>query len=255
MGRKLSKAEPSPAKTATQEEEEKATPVPSEGQECEQSPPATADPAGEGGGVPEALVGDMPDVQPHAIQEQARKEAEIEKATENASEMRDSSGNKFDPEIHRVGEDGQPVLTPTGRFSKAKGKGRKASPKLGGLPAEVKPDPEAQTRAQARAAGITLANMGLAIAQGLGGEEFKPSEEERVMLEAGTADYCEAKGVSDLPPGLALASIWGAYLLPKFAKPKTRSRLGAFWEKIKARIQNWRAKRASKEAEKAVDDV
>jgi hypothetical protein len=93
-------------------------------------------------------------------------------------------------------------------------------------------DKDAQNRMQARASGTMAANLVLQIGIVAGGEEWHPRRDEqsgldeKMMLENAFADYFEATGKTDIPPGMALTVAIGAYALPRFTMPKTQSRLG-----------------------------
>jgi hypothetical protein len=97
---------------------------------------------------------------------------------------------------------------------------------------EVKADPEAQAKMQARASGKMAANLLMTLGVVAGGEEWQPLKDpqsgldEKQMLESAFGDYFEATGKTDIPPGMALTVAIGGYMLPRFTMPKTRSRMG-----------------------------
>jgi len=85
---------------------------------------------------------------------------------------------------------------------------------------------------QARATGVASANMLISLGRAIGGEEWKPIKnteykiDEKLNLENAFADYFEATGKTDIPPGMALTIAVGAYALPRFTMPATQKRAG-----------------------------
>lgn len=64
------------------------------------------------------LVGDVPEVQQHAVDAHNQKENEKIEKQESLAGERDSAGNLFDPLMHLVDDNGNPVLTKTGKYRK-----------------------------------------------------------------------------------------------------------------------------------------
>ena len=77
------------------------------------------------------------------------------------------------------------------------------------------------------------------------GDEWKPDANERKVMETTYGDYMVAQGITDIPPGVAVALVTFAYVSPRFAKPKTRTWFGARWEGVKSWYQSQKAKRAN----------
>ena len=97
----------------------------------------------------------------------------------------------------------------------------------------------------AQANGESSALMLISLAQGVGGEEWKPVKGEKENLSAAFAAYYQAKGIPDLPPGVILVSALLAYTLPRLQKPVTKSKL--------MKLKKWigsKFRRHKKEAEK-----
>ena len=198
----------------------------------------------------ESIAGDlsasMPEVQEHALEQERLNESE---KLAQYSHLKDRDGGSFDPSIHKTGKNGEPTLSPKGLLIKKPGRkpgaGGADSPKrtssvVGGTQNGTT-DKNAQARLQARASGTMAANLVLQIGIVAGGEEWHPRRDEqtgldeKLMLENAFADYFEATGKTDIPPGMALTVAIGAYALPRFTMPKTQSRVG----KLKEVIKKW----------------
>lgn len=215
-------------------------------------------PEGKGGGEPSPagstanlesiaskLSEEMPQVQEHAIEQEKLNENE---KLAQFSHLKDRDGNGFDPSIHKTNKAGEPTLSPKGLLIKKPGRkpgqGVKSAPGaqtsvVGG--AQQGPDKSEVARIQARASGTMAANLAIQIGIVAGGDEWQPRFDEasglneKVMLESAFADYFEATGKTDIPPGMALTVAIGAYALPRFTMPKTQTRLG----KLKKGIKQW----------------
>lgn len=193
--------------------------------------------------IAEQLSADMPDVQEHAIEQEKLNEDE---RLAQYSHLKDRDGNSFDPSIHRTNKHGEPTLSTKGALVKKSGRkaGRAGSAKshVGGTAGtSAATDKDAQLRMQARASGTMAANLILQIGIVTGGDEWHPRRDEetgldeKLMLENSFADYFEATGKTDIPPAMALTVAIGAYALPRFTMPKTRSRLS----KAKNALKKW----------------
>lgn len=204
--------------------------------------------------IAQTLVDNLPDVQPHAI-------AEHEKRTEENAQLTDRDGTVFDQTVHKTGPDGRPTISKTGRFMRKPGAGRgvidqsssgmnKPQSIIGGVQngnggnsGATVSDSEAALL-QARAAGKMAANLLLTLGVVAGGEEWQPLKrkesglDEKEMLETAFADYFAATGKTDIPPGMALTVAVGAYALPRFTMPKTRTRMQKLGDWIKTKIAN-----------------
>lgn len=135
-----------------------------------------------------------------------------------AEKILDSAGDEFDPEIHILKRDGTPSYTKSGRFRK------KVTRK------KTETEPDAPNPYLAAAIG-TVATIEMA-AVTLGGDEFRYIKDKKAGIDERQtgidtfAQYYEAKGIEDFPPGIALA-IWAiAYAGPRLAQPQVRERFG-----------------------------
>jgi hypothetical protein len=183
--------------------------------------------------IGDTLAQSMPDVQEHAIQQEASKQDAVKQANNGIT---DRAGNSFDASIHKVNKQGEPTLTTHGNCilkPKSKSADRPAGGSfIGGRHNQPEPDKALQAQnAQSRASGAMAANLLLTLGIVIGGEEWKPAKDagtgtdEKAMLESAFADYFEATGKTDLPPSMTLLVAIGAYTLPRFTMPKTQTRI------------------------------
>lgn len=193
--------------------------------------------------IANSLADEMPEVQQHAIDHEADKQEQVKS---QYADLEDVDGNSFDPSIHKVNKQGEPTLSTKGKLIKKPGRksGQTAQGSksvIGGVSAPEQPklSPEDQTRMMARASGTMAANLLLTVGIIAGGEEWQPKRieamgtDEKAMLETAFADYFEATGRTDIPPGLALTAAIGGYMLPRFTMPKTRTRISKLKDWIK----------------------
>lgn len=180
--------------------------------------------------------------------------------------IRDKSGALFDPTIHAVKSDGSPSLTKSGYFRRKRGTGaRVIVPGAASIPpdearriAEQQAQAiEEQKRRKAMIAAQGISEIIFKSGYMLGGEEWLPIKndekqiDERRDMHTAWAEYCYARGVEDIPPGLLVAFVCSAYALPRFAGQETQKRLGAFatgLKRVKLWFENWRLKRGVKNA-------
>lgn len=105
-------------------------------------------------------------------------------------------------------------------------------------PAAPMPAPAAD---QFEAAGAAATAALIALGCTAFGEEWTPRRGEAETLQGAFAAYFKAKGVADIPPGLALTIAVLGYAGPRFTQPKTLTRLQQF----KLWFANLRARRAA----------
>lgn len=223
----------------------------SENQHNELAQDSTVDAAADTGAdvfadIAASLADNMPQVSDHAINE-AAEQARKNNANADGDGLFYKDGTPYDPEIHEI----SPV---TGKVVKKKrGGGKTKSKSQLPPPKNTAPAGPSQAEIQARAAGKMYANGLIALAVGIGGDEFNPRVDEatglneRDYLEQAFGEYCVATGKNDLPPGLVLTIAIGSYIVPRFNQPKTRTRLQRLkdWAASK-----WLARRAKKAGQK-----
>jgi len=215
----------------------------------------------------DTLADEMPTPQEHAMQSMEENAQPSQSVTDsNDDQPRDPYGRTFSEALHKTkkGSD-EPLLTKHGKLVckpgmkpdgaapardyKAENDRRKAS-YVGGQPKE--PTPAELESAKARATGRVAATMLISLGTAIGGDEWEPMVkpeyglDERKHLEAAFADYFEATGRTDFPPGAALSIAVGSYILPRFSKPKTQARVGGFFGWVKKKYVAWKTVRVAK---------
>lgn len=171
-------------------------------------------------------------------------EKERQKASAYATaDLRDRDGNPFDPTLHRTGPDGEPILSAAGNLQRKPGRRggqakRPTESRLNVPGGAVASEGGQDSTAVAIATVDGIQALGLMI----GGDEWAYQRDEKIGLDeraqgiSAFKNFFDAQGVVDIPPGLALA-IWGAsYAVPRFFRPKTRSRLKLGWEWARVKL-------------------
>jgi hypothetical protein len=196
------------------------------------------------------VSGDMPEVQQHAIDAEAKETEQTIKANEG---RKDKQGRAFDASIHKTGADGQPALNADGSLRIKPGWGspsfnKEAKPTNSRL--NVDPVRPMQSGPMlARDTGRQIASTIFALGIAVGGDEWRPIvdeqhgiDEQRSMQEA-WGRYCEATGMNDIPPGIALTITMVAYIGPRFAQPKTKARATTAYGWVKNTYIRWQLRR------------
>jgi hypothetical protein len=205
----------------------------------------------------ESLIAEIPEPQQHAI-DQAATDTAAEGGATAASVELDALGVPWNPEIHATSATtGKGVRTAKGAWRKRKGIKGSASYINDGAPKTDTKEPDqaevarATAEQQSRMAGAMVAQTMIYISIGIGGDEFAPKDiripggnvyNEKDMLSQVWGDYFAAKGVVDIPPGIALLGGLSMYYLPRLREPKVRERGGKFvrWIKEKSsRVFLW----------------
>lgn len=207
-------------------------------------------------GIAATLISEAPEPQPNAISQ-----ANDERA-EKAAADRDSEGTAYDATIHTGAKtaggawrkkSGRKPSIPGSSANGAAGANQSSRPKLN-LPGSAGASSgtvDAKV-VNARAGGTTAANLLIMLSVGIGGNEWLPRQppvipyDEKAALESAFADYFEAKGWEDLPPGWALVAGLGMYALPRFTMPVTQKRASGFRNWIAGKYITWKANRAKK---------
>jgi len=159
-------------------------------------------------------------------------QAETVEQVKAAQGNTDSAGTVFDPKLHAVSGDGEPSITPSGKFRKRRGVS-KVSMTNAGLQEQQQ---TAENKAAARAAGQLAADMLVGSAVTMLGDEWIPvgtsgdqepiKFDEHANLRRAFGDYFEAKGIHDFPPGIALSIAMTSYIMPRVAAgPETKTKL------------------------------
>lgn len=169
--------------------------------------------------------------------------------SEKHSHLVDKSGTPFNPEIHATDDSGEPLKTQAGNWRKKPGR------KPGDGPASslnTKPQQKASTQDSGQQAAYvsamtTVDSVGM-VARALGGESYAYQrimdetgkqvlvDERENGIEAFTRLY-EQKGVTDIPPGVAVV-LWGLmYLAPRLQQDKrAQSKIKLAWYWIRSKL-------------------
>lgn len=164
--------------------------------------------------------------------------------------LKDKNGFAFDPDIHKTKLDGTPKLTKGNQLWLKSGKrinNSKSFIKRGAAQPGAQPGSETDApgpgteAAHYEASGRVMAETIFSLGQMFFGPEWAPQQvagqiDERGQMSTAWAEYFRAKGLSDIPPGMAIAIAMGSYTLPRLAMPTTKSRftrLGAWFKNRK----------------------
>lgn len=213
----------------------------------------------------EGLLGDLetPEVQPHAV-EAARErraaaaqtqpqESTASTAARPVKGKSDNKGRAYDPAIHETGPDGKPLMNAEGYIKcKRGGAAQKVQRAAAGkFTPPTKPDPTKPAapnaealEAQVQATGATAAVLVVSLAQMVGGEDFKPETGEAEGMAGAFANYFRSKGISDIPPGTALAITLAAYIGKRWNRPKFAEKRKGLIFNIKRWWNDFRFRRA-----------
>lgn len=222
------------------------------------------------------IIGDIPEVQQHAI-DAFEQTQETKEDANSGSAKPDNAGVLFNPSLHASGDDGNGIITARGTWRKKRGTGsRVASSVASKTTKEVSPASGANASpapltseqiAAARQAGIAAAESMFMCGRMLGGEEWNPmvethvlSDGKKTVLDERTyhhevwGNYFVAKGVTDFPPGLALFMALSMYVGRRVNQPVTAKKVKG----VKNRLKAWWIKRALKKkgikAEVTIED-
>ena len=192
--------------------------------------------------ITESLVSASPEPNTAAIEASGQKEERIKEAY---ADLRDSRGNRFDPEIHVTDENGEPKLTMKGKLRMRPGRKSKVAGADKAAIGGALPTREGMThqqKMQARMTGDAAASALITLGVVVGGDEWNPITDaetgidEKANLSHAFGDYFEAKEMTDIPPGVALTIAISAYVIPRFTMPKTKTRVQRFKEWIATKI-------------------
>lgn len=128
------------------------------------------------------------------------------------------SDTAFDPELHCVDANGQPIRTKAGGFRRKPG--RKPGHLSGVIPGSSSKADEVPQAAQ-----LTVACLEI-LGRSVFGSEWEMLGDEKPNLESAFRDYYYATGVIKIPPWLGLTIAIGSYAIPRFQMPGTQARIG-----------------------------
>jgi hypothetical protein len=189
-------------------------------------------------------VGERPDVIPSApaVSEKTGLDAIAEVMTREMSEPRPNAVAALNPDntdkpqndALDVGQDPGPK-----KRGRPKGSTNRRS-RLGSIQQEPAPGNVAEKQqldiaAQTAMAAGTATHLTILTGIMIGGTDFQPMKNPMVggmddaeFLNKAYTDYFQAKGVTDIPPGVALTAALMCYVAPRFRLPETQSRTKKF---------------------------
>lgn len=197
------------------------------------------------------LVNEQPEVS--AFVDEQEEKPEPDQGPDH-SNLTDKYGRAFDPEIHVTNDDGSP------RINKGDGhvtikkwikrpvtasKVKKPRPKS----EKPEPKPEPKPFMPPGIAGKVAADITFTIGVAVGGREWAPMKNDEMgvdelsFMQDAYANYFEAMGITDVPPGWVLVIALSSYVAPRLVLPKTQTRFSRAYSWIKAKIRNRRIKR------------
>jgi len=165
----------------------------------------------------------------------AQETAQVEIAKEQSGNV-DSEGTVFNPELHAVNKDGEPSVTPKGKFRKRRGVSTVATTNK----ALAEQQAEAAVRQQQEAVAGLMVDTTTQCLSMLISDEWKAEPDESVALKSATTAVLIDKDVKDFPPMAALVAVVTAYATKRIVEgEQTQSKIGRakYWlsEKWKAR--------------------
>lgn len=205
------------------------------------------------------LLDTMPEVSEHAIAEHdaaqgrnfdASSAAPV--APQTASNPQglpvDKNGKPYDPSTHEISpKTGKAIKKRSGVKSSVVNPAQNTAAANSAISQKVDELQKAHMNGRF-AAGATFAAL-----QGIFGEEFAPRKDaalgdEFEYLTGAYGDYFAASGMTDIPPGWALVIAIGSIAAPRFAMPKTKSRLTRLKDWAISKVFAWKARRVVKTA-------
>jgi hypothetical protein len=153
-----------------------------------------------------------------------------------------------------VDDDGRPKLTKTGYVRSKPGQGFRADasrldPTAGDVAREDAPPAVAKsTESEVQSTAIVSAHLFVRTAVLVGGEEFEAESDEQTHLVKAFADYYRVKGITDIPPGAALALGLGFFVLKRWNRPAVVERRKSIWARVKGWYIDYQASRAKRES-------
>lgn len=189
------------------------------------------------------ILGAMPEPQQHAI-DAATGDTENAPPTDSVDSVTHDD-SVWNPAVHATGRDGKGIRTKAGGWRKRRGKAGQPSSIHTGSTNVVQPEPVADTTSQ-RAAGAAAAASVFMLGRAFGGESWSPTADEVSMHSDAWGNYFIAKGITDFPPGVALAIALASYAGPRFFTPATKERAGVIKHWFSVRVAKWRVKKELK---------
>ena len=205
--------------------------------------------------IADKLVNEMPPVQENAIDQlQVKKQSKLDK-------LRDNMGRAFSKEYHKIGDDGEPLLTTKGTLRVVRGPHKKKLPPVSTIGGVETPGPlgladgQPGTDADIIATGQSAASLTFVIGMMIFKSDGQPTQAEINQVTMAYQTYFRAKNIRDLPPGIVLVTALASYAVPRFMKPQQIKKMSSFWGKVHAKFSKSRPGASEKQPEDVKDKV
>lgn len=163
----------------------------------------------------------------------------------------DCYGRKFDPELH-INKKGRPLVSASGLLRCKKNKAMTVSQmcdvsniienkdettaitdtNIEQEKAPAGPDVKLQDEALGSASAEIIFTLGIAIF----GQDYLPTENERLYMSSAFTQYYKSKNMNDLPPGLILATAILSYIAPRLHKETSITKIKKCFYWVKSKI-------------------
>lgn len=175
-----------------------------------------------------------------------------------ATGLFDTKNVKFDPNIHAAGKDGKPIHNNDGTFRKRPGRKNNDGAQSRVYNSKTTREAESADAAQgerARTQAIMAVTVSTNFATLVMGPHWKPTDEERAMLEDTTGAAFQSWGMDDLPPGWALLGAVAMYAAPRLVVEKQKGSFSGMLGAIKAKFNGGDKKEKDKKKETSAETL
>lgn len=161
---------------------------------------------------------------------------------------KDSTGTVFDPDLHATNKEGRPSVTPSGKYRKKKGYGKKSTTPLHGL--SISPEEARREEIERNSKQLTTLFFGAMQLPFIFGTEGAPiiNEEQGVnevlMIYNANRNWMEQNEVIEVPPWLELTMAYGTVVGQRFTMPVTQKKTKNLWgwlrrKRVGSKVANW----------------
>lgn len=185
------------------------------------------------------ITSSMPKVSDHVVKLQQDEQAEKEQAQKQEEAPQPKKRKR-----------GRPRKNPQGKKTTAKSK--TPEPKT----AQQTPNPQQLTEAQSRQIAVMTASAIVEQTGVLfGGSDARFQDQEKMMIEVSFEKYMESKGISDFPPGIALAVGLGTYYARVITTKPAQGRLVKGFQWLKSKFKFKKGSKNASYADRRNDNV
>jgi len=132
----------------------------------------------------------------------------------------DNKGRFFDINLHKLDENGLPILNKNGSLAIKRGKNKKKEEQI---------KTEDNTNFNNENAGKLFAQYTFAFCSGIFGKEFLPVQNEEInetdLLASAYTEFLKSKNIEEVSPGLILAGSISLYILPRLMQEKVQENI------------------------------